>query len=422
MKKDIQYLTIKQLSEMPLEPGRYTRIMPCKHLKYDAPGVDGLGLVSQSLMVPESAVLFVAPAGCARHVAMRAYERGNKEHLYLLRVSESELVAGTHLDKIPDAIEAILTSVPNPPKAISICSSCVDTLLASDYESIAAKMEKRFGIRVRPSYMDPIMFDNNKSPDNRIQSSVYSFVESDGQKDDGVNLMGISRPLPEECELISLLNENGVGPVRHITQTKTLVEMDQMSRSKLNLVLKPTAKNAAKEMEKKLGIPSLLMPVRYDPQRISNGYRDLEKKLGITLDDSKYRQMAEDVLREGAEKLKGKRIAIGKSIRGNLFELARTLGSYGYQVDVLIKNKITPGDVENISWLAEHFPDMIIYSGDHPTSIFVREDHPHIDIAIGADAAYFFPEALAIPYPPGVEIFGYMGVVSLIRRMLGEEE
>lgn len=417
-----QYITIGQLADMPLDPGRYTRIMPCKHLKYDAPGVDGLGLVSVSLMVPESAVLFVAPPGCARHVAMRAYERGNHERLFLLRVSESELVAGTHLDKIPEAIEQILQQTAPWLRALSICSSCVDTVLASDYETLAKKMEARFGIRVRASYMDPIMFDHKKSPDNRIQSSVYSFIESDGIKDNGVNLLGCFRAPPERCELYQFLSDAGIAPVRHISQSKTLEEMDEMSRSQLNIVLNPPARNAAAEMKKKLGIPTLMMPVRYDPECISEGYRSLENTLNITIEDAAFKAAAEEKLRQGADALKNKRIAIGKSIRGNIFELARTLGSYGYHIDVLIKNKITPNDVENIRWLADNMPDIQVYSGDHPTAIYMREDHKPMDIAIGADAAYFYPEAKAITYPSGKEVFGYHGIISLVQELMEAAE
>lgn len=419
---NIQYITIGQLADMPLDPGRYTRIMPCKHLKYDAPGVDGLGLVSVSLLVPESAVLFVAPPGCARHVAMRAYERGNHERLFLLRVSESELVAGTHLDKIPDAIEQILKEHGSWLKALSICSSCVDTVLASDYETLAKKMEARFGIRMRASYMDPIMFDHQKSPDNRIQSSVYSFIESDGQKDGGVNVIGGFRLPPEDCELHQILKDCGIGPIRHICQSKTLEEMDELSRSQLNIVMNPPAKHAAGEMKKKLGIPTLMMPVRYDPDRISEGYRSLEKALNITIDDSAYKARAEEMLRQGAVALKDKHIAIGKSIRGNIFELARTLSSYGYHIDVLIKNKITPNDVDNIRWLADNMPHIQVYAGDHPTQIYMRDHHEPLDIAIGADAAYFYPEAKAIHYPAGKEIFGYQGIISLVQELMQAAE
>ena len=417
-----QCITIGQLAEMPLDPGRYTRIMPCKHLKYDAPGVDGLGLVSVSLLVPESAVLFVAPPGCARHVAMRAYERGNNERLFLLRVSESELVAGTHLDKIPEAIEQILKEHGSWLKALSICSSCVDTVLASDYETLAKKMEARFGIRVRASYMDPIMFDHQKSPDNRIQSSVYSFIEPDGQKDNGVNLIGGFRLPPEQCELFQFLKDGGIVPVRHISQSGNLGEMDEMSRSQLNIVLNPPAKHAAVEMKKKLGIPTLMMPVRYDPDRISDGYRSLEKALNITIADAPYKAAAEEKLRQGAALLKNKHIAIGKSIRGNIFELARILGSYGYHIDVLIKNKITPNDVENIRWLAENMPHIQVYPGDHPTQIYMRDNHEPLDIAIGADAAYFYPEAEAIRFPSGKEVFGYHGIISLVQELIQAAE
>ena len=175
-------------------------------------------------------------------------------------------------------------------------------------------------------------------------------------------------------------------------------------------------------MKKKLGIPTLMMPVRYDPDRISEEYRSLEKALNITIDDAAYKATAEEKLRQGAVALKDKHIAIGKSIRGNIFELARTLSSYGYHIDVLIKNKITPNDVDNIRWLADNMPHIQVYAGDHPTQIYMRDHHEPLDIAIGADAAYFYPEAKAIHYPAGKEIFGYQGIISLVQELMQAAE
>ena len=48
MRNPPRYLTMQELSQIPLQAGRYTRIIPGRHLKYVAPGVDGLGLSSLS--------------------------------------------------------------------------------------------------------------------------------------------------------------------------------------------------------------------------------------------------------------------------------------------------------------------------------------------------------------------------------------
>ena len=58
MRNPPKYLTMQELAQIPLQAGRYTRIIPGRHLKYVAPGVDGLGLSAFSLLLPESAVLF----------------------------------------------------------------------------------------------------------------------------------------------------------------------------------------------------------------------------------------------------------------------------------------------------------------------------------------------------------------------------
>ncbi|MEA4891059.1 MAG: nitrogenase component 1 [Peptococcaceae bacterium] len=423
--KDPAYITIEELAEIKLDPGRYTRIMPEKHLKYIAPGVDGLGICALSLQVPESAVLFIAPAGCARHVSMGAYRNGTQDRLYLLRVQEEELVNGSHLDRIPQAVEEILKKAEPKPRALFLCSSCVDTLLASDYETLARQMERRYGIRVRASYMDPIMFDSQKSPDNRIQCSMYAFVEKRKPCDGGVNLLGCGAPLNGDSELYPLLQKAGAGPVRHIDQTKTLDELDELGRAALNLVITPNAKMAAGQLKDRLKIPYLVFSVRWGLENIHQAYQDLGKALNLNIEDTPYLEQAREEIIRSAVMLEGKRVAIGKTIRGNPFEVARALTEYGVNVRQLYKNKVTPDDMETIRWLARHNPGLRVYSGDHPTHVHLRAENRGncpVDIAIGEDAAYFNPQAHSVLYPLGEEPFGYRGVTDLFARMAAGKE
>lgn len=416
-----QYLTITELAQRPAK-NLYTRIMPRKHLKYCAPGVEGMCLVQFSLLVPESAVLFVAPAGCARHVAMHSYRLGLSKRLFLLRVDENDIVTGAHLDRIPDAIKEIMSAVRSKPRALFLCSTCVDTLLASDYPGIAKKMEAQYGIRVRASYMDPITFDGKKSPDRKIQHSMYDFISVQGARERAVNIIGSYAPINRDSEFYPLLAKAGIDTVRHISDCRTLEELDRMGQSALNIVIQSNGTLAAAEMNKKHGIPFISLPVSYNPDTVRNSYRKLEDTLGIKIQDELYYEQTKSAVEDYRKRLGTLRIAIGKTIKGNVFELARALSQYGFRVTCLFINKFTQGEKPHIIWLSEHRPEIIVFSGDHPTIVNLRKENLPADIAIGPDAAYFCPSAAEVSWDLHDQPYGYRGIISLLEKMTAVAE
>lgn len=87
------------------------------------------------MMIPESVVLFVAPLGCARHVTTHSWQRDGR--VFALALDEAEVVTGTHLNTIEQAILEIYNDCRNKPKLLTICGSCIDRLMASDFEMVA---------------------------------------------------------------------------------------------------------------------------------------------------------------------------------------------------------------------------------------------------------------------------------------------
>ena len=423
MRKPPVSMTMKELSEIPLQAGRYTRIIPGRHLKYAAPGVDGLGLSSFSLLLPESVTLFISPAGCARHVKMRAFDIGKADRVFLLRITEEELVTGTHLARVPEAVEEILQRVKPTPKAIYISSSCIDTILASDYERVCRELSLRFPhVRFHPSYMDPIMFDSKKSPDSRIHCSLFAFIGRQKEKDKGVNVLGPAALLNEDADLVRLLAAAGAGPARQMSRYRSLAEADDMGRSCLNLAVGGPVKMAAEQFEAQHGTPYLMLPPTHDPDKVHSFYQKLSEALGVAIDDGEEWEKAKTLLREASERCRGKKIVVGKNYYGNPFETAKTLMEYGFTVTGVVKNKITPKDKPVIQWLAERAPEMVVYSGDHPTLNILRLEHEPVDIVIGTDVEHFYPEAHAVVENKKQLNVCYQAIEHLARGLCEEEE
>jgi nitrogenase molybdenum-cofactor synthesis protein NifE len=232
---------------------RQTKVLPLNCLKYASPQPGGWCIVRFQLLVPESIVLFVAPSGCGRHGAIAGIHYGYKKRLFNLQVDERDIVTSRHLERIPLAIEEILSDIKVRPKAIFITASCMDDLLGSDYDSIAKHLEIKYGIPVRVGHMDPIAVGGKTPPQLTVQEVAYDFLQPSKEGPvNAVNIIGSVTNIDKRSEFYQVLAEAGLGTCKHIADCKTFEEFQLMSRSAYNLLIKPAGKLAVEQMKKKL--------------------------------------------------------------------------------------------------------------------------------------------------------------------------
>lgn len=113
------------------------------------------GIIDIALMIPESIVLFVAPLGCARHVTTHTWQREGR--VFALALDEAEVVTGAHLKSIEQAVMEIYDYCREKPRLITICGSCIDRLMASDFELVAERLSGEIPARILVTWMDPVI-------------------------------------------------------------------------------------------------------------------------------------------------------------------------------------------------------------------------------------------------------------------------
>jgi nitrogenase molybdenum-cofactor synthesis protein NifE len=402
MRRDIFQLSIDALGNTG-ENWR-NRIMPPESLHFCPASAGGWGIIRVGLLVPESGLLFVAPAGCGRHGAIAGIQCGFKKHLSFLYVSEMDIVTGLHMEKVAEAVAEILESVDPGLKALHICATCIDTLLVSDYESLAVELEAKHGIPVRICHMNPITMDGKTPPPLTVQQSVYDFLMPSDMREKAVNMIGGFAPVMESSEFHKIIADAGLGEVRHIAACSSFEQFLKMSRSSYNLLIRPGGRLAVQEMQKKLGIPYFSMPHSFGLETISALYRDLSEFLGTELDVVRYRQGAVETVRKYQEKL------------GDL-SIAVALTEYGFHVPYIFADVVMNTDKEHVAWLRENAPDITLYTNVHPSMVDFLERKVTVDLAIGFDAGYYCSGAKTVPLRFDEQPFGFSAIEYLFTEM-----
>lgn len=393
------------------------RVMPPESLHYCPASSGGWGIIRVGLLVPESGLLFVAPAGCGRHGAIAGIQCGFKKNLFFLYVNETDVVTGLHLEKVSEAVAEILESADPSLKALHVCATCIDTLLASDYESLAWELESEHGIPVRICHMNPITMNGKTPPPLTVQQSVYDFLEPSDRQEKAVNMIGGFAPVMEDSEFHKVIADAGLGAVRHIAACSSFEQFLNMSSSSHNILIRPGGRLAVRDMYKKLGIPYFSMPHSFGLETISDLYRNFSRFLETDLDVAPYRQEAVEIAREYRKRLGGLSIAVGQSMNGSSFELARALTEYGFHVPYLFADVVLDTDREHVRWLQENAPDMTLYTNVHPSMVDFLERQVTVDLAIGFDAGYYCSGAKTVPLGLDVQPFGYSAVKYLFAEM-----
>ena len=389
-------------------------------LSYNSPGANGFGVKRAGLVIPESVMLLVSPGCCGRNSTILSAEGGYSERMFYLRMDETDLVTGRHLEKIPQAVREIIEVPEKRPKVVLICITCVDALLGTDLERVCRKAEEYAGVRVVPSYMYALTREGTKPPMAAIRESVYSVVEKRKTDPHAVNLLGFFAPLDDECEIYKMFPAAGLTHIREMSRETSYESCLRMGEANFNLLLNPEARSAAEDMMQRLGMPYIELTRSYDADVIARQYKLLGAAIGVEFSDGEYRAEAEAEADSFRRDYSGLKIALGQTVNANPFELAASLAHLGIVTERIFSN-YAADDYLYIQQLACLSPDTRLYTGISPTMALYRPEGG-ADLTIGRDAAWYYPKAPNLPFCSDRQSFGYRGLVKLLRGMREELE
>ncbi|MEW9121967.1 MAG: nitrogenase component 1 [Thermotaleaceae bacterium] len=385
-------------------------------LHYCAPSGGTWGVVRVACLVPEVIVLFVLPIGCGRHGGIAAFNTEINHKIRYLLVEEVDIVMGTHLDKIQEAIACLVSE--EHPKGLILFSTCMDDLLGSDYNSIIQAASAQFKIPIHQGKMNPIMSDTKKPPELMIQKTIYSFLESSSKKSHKINVIGSFSNIDPESEIHTLIKQAGDFNLQHISDCQSFLHFKDMENSILNLLVKPLGMAAVKAMHKMNQQPYVEALSSFTLEEIEKSYTVLSQALECSLDISHYKAYRKAFLEKHRQALQGMRVALGATINARTFELARFLVEQGMQVEYIIAKSLLEADEVHLQWLVEHSPDTKIIPDLDPSLSALSEKLLSVDLCIGLDAAVYFDCTYLIELPFDETLFGFKGAEKLIERII----
>jgi len=392
-----------------------------KSLFYSSPAHGGWGVLKIAQLVPESYQLFVSPAACGRHGALAACLDGRKSRVSYLYLKEENIVSGDYEQILIDAVHDILEYLGKrnrTPKVLSIFVSCIDDLLGTDHEALIDELSELYpDMRFVFCHMNPTSTDTGVPPLVNVQNKNYSLLDRTNERDNGVNIIGTLEKIKENSELFTILHQMGVSDIRHISYYHTFEEYNAMAKSRLNLVVAPSARYSAINMEKKHHMPHVEVFTSFSLKQIKDNYERIAVALDTDCPDiTEYEEQCREELAKTAQTLRNMPVIIDGEAILKPYELARTLLENNINVVRIYEQQLLDCDKGNFAWIMENHPEVEFRQPQNPKASF-REQYPGEPLAIGYSAAYltYAPHVVDITTQHG--LYGYQGLCDLLQMM-----
>lgn len=388
-------------------------------IDFNSPGAQGFGVKRAGLSVPGSIMLLVSPGCCGRNTAALSGGGHYGERFAYLALDETDIVTGSHLQRIPEAVRAFVASRRKRPSVVMVCLTCADALLGTDMERVCRKAEAAAGVPVRPCYMYALTRESQRPPMQAVRETIYGLLQPRQKWARQANLLGFFTPVARDSELFSLLGQAGIRKAAELARCQTYEEFASLAAANFNLVLSDEAMGAALALEKRLGIPAIRLRRLYETAKIAKQYQALAHILGIAPEDftaAEVREQAEQAADAFCQQYGRETVlAIGSRLNANPFELALALIRHGLAVREILAVP-SAADAFYLRELARCSPDTRILSLLEPTMLCYQEDQS-VTLALGADACRCHPHAKHVTWNDEEQPFGYQAVRALFERM-----
>ena len=388
-------------------------------IDFNSPGAQGFGVKRAGLSVPGSIMLLVSPGCCGRNTAALSGSDHYGERFAYLALDEADIVTGSHLQRIPEAVCAFVSSRRERPSVVIVCLTCADALLGTDMERFCRKAEAAAGVPVRPCYMYALTRESQRPPMQAVRETIYGLLQPHKKWARQANLLGFFTPVARDSELFSLLGQAGIRKAAELARCQTYEEFTSLAAANFNLVLSDEAMGAALALEKRLGIPAIRLRRLYETAKIAKQYQALAHILGIAPEDftaAEAREQAEKTADAFCQQYGREAVlTIGSRLNANPFELALALAKRGLAVREILAVP-SAADAFYLRELARCSPATRILSLLEPTMLCYREDRA-VTLALGADACLCHPHAKHVTWNDDEQPFGYQAVRALFERM-----
>ncbi len=387
------------------------------NLCYCNPAHGGWGIIRVAALIPGSYLLFVCPSACFRHGALGAIQHHYKDRISYLYINQSDIVDG-YDQEILDGVDELLERTEKDIRLLFIYVSCLDDFIGTDMEKVTSILGKRYpDILFRAGHMNPIASSTKMPPAVTTFDAMLSVLPNWEKSDSGVSIWGNFVGIPEDNELIRVLEKNG-HPVRQISSCNSFSEYEEMSRSGKSIVIKPFVRYALGRLEKRTGATHVEMPISYDIDAVSQEYQVLSSFLDEDFSEEieKDRILCEAAIHSTREEVADVPVFVSDSATVFPLALAVALLKYGFHVTRVYLSEVVGPDQKYADILLSDYPHVKIIQGDHPDSVF-RSETETIALAVGEEAAYLSHACYVADISSDEGLFGYQGIRILMDTM-----
>ena len=276
-------------------------------------------------------------------------------------------------------------------------------------------------------YMNPIMRKTKMPPDPFMRKQLYSLLRPARTDRRQVNIIGSNLAIRESSELYRGLKENGFF-LKDICTCRNFEEYQEMASARLNIVTHPLGRPAARELKERLGQEWVYLPVSYDWDEIGEHWKCLSDLLELDWDCVwkslklwDIRKKAEEALIRLAHMLEGWSVVIDYTASSRPFGMARLLTRYGFRVDRIYADTISPEEEDTIAFLKERCPHILVCpTVHHKMAVLPRglyEESGGRVLAIGQKAAYFTGTPHFVNMVEDGGLYGCGGILELAGLM-----
>ena len=387
-------------------------------LEYASPARGTWNIVHTGMLIPEAHEIFVCAAGCLRGVVLTAAEMGAQERFSTVAVREHNLLDGDMEELIIEGVSDIILKLAKRPPAVLVYTSCVHHFAGCDLDMVYRVLRERFpDIDFTDCYMNPIMRKSGLTPDQLMRSRLYALLKERPLRKDAAAIIGNDLPTDPDSDLIWFLQANGFR-VHEITSCRTYEEYQEMAESAYYISWYPSAAAGGDMLAERLGGTHIYVPFSYDYDEIDAGFAKLAEAMHVPAPDFSARRSAcEKALAQTKELIGDRSIAVDYTFCPRPLSLARLLLDAGFKVERVYADSFTGEEKEDFAYLAQHYPDLLLYPTVHTKMRFLASKERTDTLAIGQKAAYFANTEHFVNIVEGGGMFGYEAVLRTLALM-----
>ncbi len=287
--------------------------------------------------VPQTHVIYVGPAECARHNCRMNYYWGR---MSFLCPSDADLALGNTEDLIFKAVAELKEHYrkyeEHELRGVILFTGCQTRFMSVDFEKAMNKVRNDLGIAITHFEESRFRrFDHASTQQTDLRISILRLMERQKDGKPGIAFLSDRRDLCSEQEYKRIKAIYDISWARSIGDCASFDEFGMIADSVINIVTSESMRKSAEYLKKEYSTPYIFLPPSVRIANICENYEKLSSALGVKDCEGElnaaaelYRKRISDI----AALYSGRSIDIDLSLAEDISDILSALSEYGFCV------------------------------------------------------------------------------------------